>query len=217
MKKHSRNGFTVIELLTVMTIMVIIGYSVTVLVRQVVISYTRVQASQEILDTARTIMQRLSLDVGNTFITRTDTRFTFTGTSTALDFNALLEVAAGTSRVVEIGYSCDVNDQLIRRYDDNDIPDQVNSGGRSDVVARGVRSLQFQFYYRDNSGVHHYTGEDWDSRVEHFDNYSYRGEPKSPDGLPDAVAVTFSLIDFNEVCPEKQFQTTIYLPQNKYY
>ena len=48
--KRSLTGFTIIEILTVLVIVVIIGYSISLLMTQVITSYTKIKAEQEIIN-----------------------------------------------------------------------------------------------------------------------------------------------------------------------
>ncbi len=215
-RKRSLTGFTIIEMLTVLVIVIIIGYSISILMKQVVISYTKIKSEQEILDTSRNIIRSLTRDLENAYISKTDNRFSFVGSNTNIDFNAFLETSLDETNTVEIGYSLNANNQLVRRLEENNIPNLVTSGGNASVLADNIQTLTFRFCYRNASGDFQYTSLNWDSRVEHFSNYNHKGENKNPDGLPDAVEVSFSLQDSKAIYPVRSFMTKIYLPQDKY-
>jgi len=215
-RKLSLTGFTIVEMLTVLVIVIIIGYSISLLMTQVINSYTKIKSEQEIVDTSRTIIRLLMNDLENAYISKLDNRFAFVGARTSIDFNAFLETSIGETNVVEIGYFRNANNQLIRRLEENNIPNLLTSGGTSSIVADNVQTLQFRFCYKDATGNFQYTSANWDSRIEHFANYNNRGENKDPDGLPEAVEVSFSLQDSKAIYPVRSFTTKIYLPQDKY-
>ena len=216
LKEQERAGFTIIEILTVLVIVVIIGYSISLLMTQVITSYTKIKAEQEIINSSRTIIRFLTQDLENTYISKLDNRFVFVGTSTTIDCTIFGETSVGDTNAVEVGFLRNANNELIRLFEENNIPNLVTSGGTSSIVAAGIQTLQFRFCYRNASGDFQYTSANWDSRVEHFSNYNHKGENKNPDGLPDAIEVSFSLQDSKGLYPVRNFVTKIYLPQDKY-
>ena len=215
-KRKKMHGFTLIETVTVFVIVAIIGYSISVMMTQVMRSYRQMKAVQEVMDISRNVISFLTSDVENAYISSTDNRFIFLGTNTTLDFNAISETSFGSSGLVELGYSRNGNNQIVRRFEaGSSLPNQVTSGGTSSIVADNVYSLAFQFVYRDNGGAFQMSVA-WDSNASNYANYDYSGNAKNPDGLPEAVEITFSVRDRDGVYPLRTFTTKIYLPHDKY-
>ncbi|MBU1863520.1 MAG: type II secretion system GspH family protein [Candidatus Omnitrophica bacterium] len=218
-KGRSLAGFTIIELLTVLVIITVVGYTTSLAVMQISKSYTKIKSVREILDLSRTIMKHLTRDLESAYIATIATNFRFLGTNITIDFNTWREASSGISEVIEVGYSLGTDNDgdgdfpLMRRIETGtSIPNQINSGGTDYEIADNVFSLRFTYVYKDSAGDLQTTTGTWDSSAENFgNNVDYIGENKDPDGLPDAVAVTFQL--FNNQGPT--YTTTIFLPPDK--
>ncbi len=208
-------GFSLIELLAVLAILVVVGCSLSILFTQAVESYVKIRAQQEVADTARTIIHFLTRDIENAFVSNTDNRFTFLGTNTTINTNAFLETLAGPSEIVELGYRRDAGlNHLIRRLQTGaSIPDaDVTTGGTDSIVAENVLSFDIVFVYDDTTATLQTTGA-WDSRIDNFANADRAGNNKSPDALPHMVDISFSLRDSNARYPARTFTTRIVLPK----
>jgi len=214
-RQHRKAAFTIVELLTVFAIIAIIGYALALITKQIGTGYARVRAMQDVQNTARTLIGQFNHTIANAFYSRTDSRFEFRGNAQALDFNALLEDAAGKIIMSEIGYTRDADGTVRERRETGaGIPNVVTGGGSSEIVAEGVGALQFRYMYKDAGGVFQYAGGVWDSRVETYGNYNRENENKNPDGLPDAVEVSFTVQDRNNFFAPQPFVTKIYIPQD---
>ena len=216
----SLSGFTLVEILTVFTIMVMAGYALSVVFKQSTKSYTQIRASQEIVDIERSVVSLLTRDLENAYVSQTDTRFRFMGTNTALHFNSFQENSSGIQEMVEIGYTYDnALNQIDRRLaTGTTIPDaDVTSGGTSSPLGRNIYSLSFRIGYKSSGlGINYISsGSTWDSRANTFANYNKAGEGKNPDGLPHLVEVTFTVTDTQNIYPQQTITTTIYLPHDK--
>jgi len=221
MKKNtaSQNGFTLVEMLTVFMILVIVGYSLSLLFKQSTQSYVRIKASQEIVDTQRAIVSMLTRDLENAYISKTDTRFRFIGSDAALHFNSFQDNASDVPAMAEIGYRYDAaQNRIMRREQTAGAPDiDVTSGGLDSQLAGNIHSLSFRIGYKNASSAIQYlaAGASWDSRSNVYPNYNVAGVQKNPDGLPHVVEATFTINDSNGFYPQQTVTTTIYLPQDK--
>ncbi|MFH0771852.1 MAG: type II secretion system protein [Candidatus Omnitrophota bacterium] len=110
----------------------------------------------------------------------------------------------------EIGYWLDgkgtedtSDDELMRHFKSfNSLPVVYNfareDAGIDSVLATNVTDLQFTYYYRNAAGaLPETTVINWDSSADKLTgaggNYDANGNPKNPDGLPDAVGITITL------------------------
>jgi type II secretory pathway pseudopilin PulG len=217
---RERAGFTLVEMLTVFAILIIVGYALSVLFQQATKSYSRIRASQEIVDIERNVVTTLLRDLENAFVSSTDPRFRFIGNNVALHFNAFQENATGIPSVVEIGYAYDaVNRTINRRMQTGaTIPDaDVTSGGITSPLGRNIHSLAFRIGYRHTGVTINYivSGSTWDSQLNTYANYNTAHEEKNPDGLPHLIEVTFALSDSQNQSKLRTVTTTIYLPNDK--
>jgi hypothetical protein len=216
---RGKKAFTIAEILIVMVILVTIGYGVAILFKQVMMTYNKVRALNEMSNTSRNVFYTMANDLENAYISQSDSRFCFMGNSTALNFNAVVETAPGVQTLVEVGYSLNIkNKQLERRIDTQDIPNaSVESGGISTVLAENVTKIAFQFYYRTGDNSFTFASQGWDSRRSRFRPLSFTGIAKNPDGLPDGVEITLTVHDGQGVYPDRSFTTMVYLMQDKYF
>jgi type II secretory pathway pseudopilin PulG len=215
----SLTGFTLIEMLTVFVILIIVGYSLSLLFKQATQSYTRIRASQEIVDTERSVVTMMTRDLENAYLSKTDSRFRFIGSDSVLNFDSFQDNASNIPAMAEIGYTYDAaQDRIMRREQTAGVPDNdVTAGGVSSQLARNIHSLSFRIGYKNAGNTVQYlsSGATWDSNANSYANYNSAGEPKNPDGLPHVVEVTFTVNDSNGYYPEQSVTTTIYLPQDK--
>jgi hypothetical protein len=182
-------------------------------------SYIRIKASQEIVDTERSIVTIFMRDLENAYLSKTNPMFRFIGSDTALHFNSFQQDAQGLPGLVEIGYSYDAaQKKIMRRIQTVGVPDaDVTAGGSTDVLGRNIHSLVFRIGYRSAGNAVHFvsSGASWDSHSDTYTNYNAAGEQKDPDGLPHIVEVTFTLTDSNGFYQQQTVTTKIYLPQDK--
>ena len=206
----NKTGFTIIELVTAMAILAIIGMSLSIMMRQMTGTYMRIRAGQEILDDARTIISMLTSDIENAYVSKTDNRYQFHATSTALDFNAVCEQTIGQHEVVEVGYATNGTNLEKRLETGSAIPNDVKTGGTVNILCDNVTTLSFRFMYKDSAGDFQHTASDWDSNADDIQNYDRSGNEKNPDGLPDAVEINFTVQDETGK-KQKSFKTKVFL------
>lgn len=203
------------EIVTVVAILVIIGYSLSILVSQVMKSYNSMKAEQEVIDQARSLFLHLNRDVENIYVNNADTRYAFVASNTRFDATVFSRENASTGPIIEVGYYRN-GTQLMRRLETNNVPNSVtDNGGTASVMAEGISNFAIRMMYKNASGNFQYA-TNWDSRIEHFANYDSNGINRNPDGLPDAVEVSFSLQDAAQRKAQKSFITKIFLPNDKY-
>jgi len=218
-RNRSLTGFTLIEMLTVFMILIIVGYSLSLLFKQATQSYVRIKASQEIVDTERAVVTMLTRDLENAYLSKTDPRFRFIGSDTVLNFNSFQDNTSGIPVIVEFGYSYDAaQNRIMRREQTGSVPDaDVTAGGTPSQLARNIHSLSFRIGYKTAGSAVQYlpTGASWDSRLDSYMNYNVAGIQKAPDGLPHVIEVTFTVTDSHGYYSQQTVTTTIYLPQDK--
>lgn len=212
-------GFTLVEMLTVFTILIIIGYSLALLFNQATHSYAQIKASQEIVDTERAIITTITRDIENAYLSQTNPLFRFIGSNTALHFNAFQTDENGVVQIVEIGYSYDAaQKKILRRVQTAGVPDaDVTVGGIVEDLGAHINSLDFRIGYRFTGNTIRYlvSGSGWDSQTNTYANYDSANQPKDPDGLPHVIEVSFSLTDSKGFYTQQTVTTKIYVTQNK--
>ncbi len=215
----SKRGFSMVEMLTVLTILVIVGLSFSLAFKQISRSVTSVRISQEMVDQIHISSNFFRRDVENAFVAPVDTRYVFDGSNTAVNFNAMGLNASGNYRVIEIGYRYDAAaGALIRRVQDSGVPDaDVTTGGPDEVILDNLTACGFRYGYKNSSGALVYlsAGDVWDSRVENYANYDLGGDPINVrDQLPHIVELNYTIVDANSSGESQDIVLQVYLEQS---
>ena len=132
-------------------------------------------------------------------------------------FVAPVQGNPGKQDICEIGYWLRNDNALMKHFeyfDGTTIPVVYDfaSGGADSILAKNVKTLQFTYYYRHSLGAVPATDSpalhSWDSGADNPggrpENYDAGGNVKKPDGLPDAVAVSITVMNRNDT-QEKTF------------
>ena len=218
----NKKAFTLIEMLAVFAILAIIGSSLSVITSQIFKSYERMRSSQTNINLSRMIIQKITNDVENAFVSDLDTKFRFIGKNDSLNFNTFRTGESGVPEVVEIGYEYDSSLQTLSRRIDLSDPDvnNVTSGGTTEVIAENVTNFLFEYGYIASTAtgaqfVYASSTGTWDSNIENFYNIDVGGDHKDPDGLPETVRISFTVSDPAGKVADESFKVSIFLLQDK--
>ncbi len=194
MRKTNR-GFTLIELLIAASIFSVIILSVYSAFHAGILSYRKIDSSFEIYQGARISLNRMELDLGNSFAyLGIDNKSGFSGGEQSLEFFSVLDYYKNgrlNTEVCRIKYNWDETGKALRRacYIGLDALNS-NSEQESEILAAGVEKITFEYAYtKENSYL-------WQ------ESWPVKGDSgiasEQEKGIPLAVRITLSLVESNK-------------------
>jgi len=189
--KRKRRGFTLIEIITVMSIFVILGYSLSLITRQLLESYQHIRGEQEITDTTRSVWLLMREDLKNMYIVKdaSGTSLISTwcdGTPNSIDFHTR---SSEDGTIERVQYAISANGLERSVLDNGGVVQSV------DLVSPSVLTpITFQYGYRNAVGNIVFATT-WDSRLQQKTNFSISNVEQDPDGAPCIVDVAYNVQD----------------------
>ena len=187
-----RAGFTVVEILVAVTLLAMLGLIVSSSMSSILGAMGDTRRTQDHYHTARVALSRLEREVAMAYVSkhqgeRQTTRTAFLGKGNALTFTYMghrrmvADARETDEGVVEYKLERERDDNVLVRREKTVIDDRPYKGGQRLVLARGVKSLKFQYWDLDKEAWQ----SDW--KVE-IDNVQMEQQQKAAAATTAAMA-----------------------------
>lgn len=204
-------GFTLIELLIATSIFSIIILSIYSAFQTGILSYRKVDSAFETYQTARIALNRMELDLKNSFVYKTDDS-RFHGTNTSVDFFSVVDYYKEdklNTDICRIKYEWAEDEKILKRtcYTGLDALKETPEAPIETELSSAVKEFSFHYFYKDQNG----TITPSDSWPDSIADQTVQDSQKQK--LPLAVKIKLSLIEKNKSEENAtEFNKTVSLP-----
>lgn len=187
-KATPKKSFTLIELLIAVTIITVILLSIYSAFNTGILSYKKIDAAFEVYQEARAILNRLEIDLKNSFPYRKDTSL-FKGANQYLDFFTVLDIYDKDNiytEVCRIKYQFDAGILKRTAFVGNKAID-LNADPQAEELSTNIKNIDFQYAGGDTTGKEAFI---WQA--------VWPQDETQQNQMPIAVKIKLAVIDRNE-------------------
>ncbi len=210
MRRRNNKGFTLLELIIAISILVVVLAMVTVIFRATQESFANAMALQKVIDTSRRVIERMHNEISTAFFDEqgrtgllgidgeTGTRIKTQSDGDEIFFCVPI-AQLNTSDIIEVGYWVKDDGNLMRHFDSGADYDYATEDA-DDELGLVIDQLTFKYF----------NGELW------VDEWNAQINDAEQGKAPKAIRATFTISDKSNII-SKDFETVVHLNAGKRY